>query len=81
MRRAAASVRWTISSGSFPGTMVVRNATRVPGWGSTGMGSRASAVDMHKVATLTRRKSSMVMIEATGRKYSVASAQLGRPSG
>ena len=52
MRSAASSVRRTIISGSRSGTIVVRNATRVPGVGKTGLGSRASSEALQSVETL-----------------------------
>ncbi len=45
--------------GSFPGTYVVRKATRVPGAGTTGIGSRATSVAWATEATLTTMNSSM----------------------
>ncbi len=58
MRRAAASVVRTISSGSLPGTMVVTNATRSTGSGRTGTGSLASSEASDSDTTLTSRSTS-----------------------
>lgn len=53
MRHAASSVARTISSGSLPGTIVVRKATRWPASGVMGTGSRAFSVASARVITLT----------------------------
>jgi hypothetical protein len=62
MRRAARRVFRTISMGSLPGTMVVRNATRRRGSGRTGIGSRASAVATDSEITLIIRRPSTITI-------------------
>jgi hypothetical protein len=56
---AARSVRSTISTGSLPGTIVVRNATRSVASGTIGVGSRAQSVARHSVTTFTSRNSSI----------------------
>ena len=60
--RAASSVGRTISSGSVPGTMVVRKATRRSGSGCTGTGSRARSVARQSVATFRNANQPMTPV-------------------
>ncbi len=54
-----------MESGSLPGTYVVRNATRVPGSGVTGTGSRATSVAWAMETTLTSMNSSISAIDTS----------------
>ena len=54
-----------MSRGSLPGTKLVRNATRVPGRGVTGTGSRATSVAWALETTLTRRNVSISPMETS----------------
>ncbi|OFA53116.1 hypothetical protein BEN35_09940 [Streptomyces fradiae] len=65
MRTAASRVLVTISIGSLPGTNEVRKATRVPGSGVTGTGSRATSVAWAFEKTVHSRKNSMRPIETS----------------
>ncbi len=64
-RTAPFRVARTMESGSLPGTYVVRKATRVPGSGVTGTGSRATSVAWAMETTLTSMKSPISPIETS----------------
>ena len=77
----------TISGGSLPGTQVVRNATRVPGSGVTGTGSRATRVAWVLDTTLTSRNTSttamipIITLSPSSTRTSVSSTRSGQCSG
>ena len=60
--RAASRVGRTSSGGSALGTIVVTNATRLPGSGCTGIGSRASSVARQSVATFRNANQPMMPV-------------------
>ncbi len=80
---AARSVRSAIATGSFPGTIVVMNATRSRGSGATGTGSHAARHALDTVTTFASRNSCITIdppaIAPSSTRYASAPAPCSPP--